>query len=35
MMGDTVFSLLLWIIVLCAVFGLAAFVADSIERAGR
>ena len=34
-MGDTVFTLGLWIIVLCAVFALTAFVADRIEAAGR
>jgi len=31
MIGDSIFTVLLWTVVLCAVFGVAAFVADHIE----
>lgn len=34
-MGDTVFTLLLWVIVLCSVFGLAAYISDRIEETRR
>ena len=34
-MGDTVFTLLLWVVILCAVFGAAAYISDRIEETNR